>query len=84
MTSLVDVFHNTLTPPPAMDIDKMFKLPPTAASGLGAKRKLPDLPTEEVLKRFRQDSSVTGSRDSRVVTVEDAVEVEEGVFLHVF
>lgn len=60
----------------AMDIDKMFKLPPSG-SGLGAKRKLPDLPSDEVLKRFRQDDSANES-DSRVVTVEDPTTADEG------
>lgn len=49
----------------------MFKLPP-AGPGLGTKRKLPDLPSEEALKRFRQESAENESSDRRVVTVEDA------------
>jgi hypothetical protein len=48
-----------------MDIDKMFKLPP-GGTGQGVKRKLPDLPSEEVLKRFRQDSSANESGDRMV------------------
>lgn len=51
----------------------MFKLPP-AASGSGSKRKLPDLPAEEVLKRFRHndDAEASNGGGSRTPSGEDA------------
>ncbi|KAF8558761.1 DUF1716-domain-containing protein [Imleria badia] len=67
-----------------MDIDKLFKVPKLPAS---AKRKLPDNPTPEMLKKMRLDES-TSSRTlsepstqeqptwSRRATVEDAPEDE--------
>ncbi|TXT10678.1 hypothetical protein VHUM_02183 [Vanrija humicola] len=40
-----------------MDIDKMFKLPAMPPGKAGSKRKLPDLPSAEILKRFRPEES---------------------------
>ncbi|TFK43491.1 Catenin-beta-like protein [Crucibulum laeve] len=70
-----------------MDIDKLFKVPKLPPGG--AKRKLPDNPTPEMLKKMRMDtssspaleqelkSSITQSKGkARAVTVED-VEDEE-------
>ncbi|KAI0677614.1 Catenin-beta-like protein [Trametes maxima] len=72
-----------------MDIDKLFKVPKLPAGG--NKRRMPDNPTPEMLKRMRMDDdesvseagvvdlSGSASRDkgkSRAVTVED--EDEEG------
>ncbi|KAG6868515.1 hypothetical protein C0993_001616 [Termitomyces sp. T159_Od127] len=63
-----------------MDVDKLFKVPKLPVSG--NKRKLPDTPTPEMLKRMKIDSSTTESRSlpeshangkgkARVATVED-------------
>ncbi|BEJ09459.1 hypothetical protein CcaverHIS641_0603740 [Cutaneotrichosporon cavernicola] len=54
-----------------MDIDKMFKLP-SLPVGKGSKRKMSDLPSADVLKRFKPDpesvdsSSQSGARAARV------------------
>lgn len=53
-----------------MDIDKIFKLPP-ARPGAGIKRKLPDLPNEEILKRFRQEGPPALNNAQQAATVED-------------
>ncbi|KAG6902221.1 hypothetical protein C0995_002853 [Termitomyces sp. Mi166 len=64
-----------------MDIDNLFKVPKFPASG--NKRKLPDNPTPEMLKRMRMDlpappseSHTNGKGKGRVTTVEDEKDEE--------
>ncbi|ESK96043.1 duf1716 domain protein [Moniliophthora roreri MCA 2997] len=69
-----------------MDIDKLFKAPKYPVSLSGNKRKMPDNPTPEMLKRMRIDSEApaatvmdiptNGSQDKgkRKATVEDAMD----------
>ncbi|WVQ85127.1 hypothetical protein IAT38_007292 [Cryptococcus sp. DSM 104549] len=63
-----------------MDIDKMFKLPALPASaGAGSKRKMPDMPNPELLKKYKPNEPepsagpVAGPTNghSRRATVED-------------
>ncbi|EPT03786.1 hypothetical protein FOMPIDRAFT_1046816 [Fomitopsis schrenkii] len=64
-----------------MDIDKLFKVPKLPTGG--NKRRMPDAPTPEMLKRMRMDEEATpqnGSVDngeSRAATVEDVDEDAE-------
>ncbi|WWC85502.1 uncharacterized protein L201_000366 [Kwoniella dendrophila CBS 6074] len=63
-----------------MDIDKMFKLPSLPASA-GNKRKMPDAPTPEMLKKYKQAEaeppsgpqslSTNGKGKARAATVEE-------------
>ncbi|WWC57769.1 uncharacterized protein I303_100304 [Kwoniella dejecticola CBS 10117] len=63
-----------------MDVDKMFKLPSLPASA-GQKRKMPDAPTPEMLKKYRQTESepssaphplpTNGKGKGRAATVEE-------------
>ncbi|EPQ59414.1 DUF1716-domain-containing protein [Gloeophyllum trabeum ATCC 11539] len=67
-----------------MDIDKMFKMPKLPGGG---KRKMPEAPTPEMLKRIRLDSEAAsdgiangGGQDKgkrRAVTIEDEEEESE-------
>ncbi|KAG6890575.1 hypothetical protein C0992_000583 [Termitomyces sp. T32_za158] len=64
-----------------MDVDNLFKVPKLPVGG--NKRRLPDVPTPEMLKRMRIDSSASGRKspppkshtngkgEARVATVED-------------
>ncbi|OCF34946.1 beta-catenin-like protein 1 [Kwoniella heveanensis CBS 569] len=66
-----------------MDIDKMFKLPALPASG-NLKRKMPDAPTQEMLKKYRAAEpepempppQTNGKGKARAATVEE--DDEEG------
>ncbi|KAK0206610.1 Catenin-beta-like protein [Desarmillaria ectypa] len=73
-----------------MDIDKLFKTPKVPVGG--GKRKLPDNPTPEMLKKMKMDTSAPsssgystqngssqGKGKSRAVTVEDADENMENL-----
>jgi beta-catenin-like protein 1 len=75
-----------------MDIDKLFKVPKLPASGSLNKRKMPDNPTPEMLKKMKMDVSPDSSErpspasngtppnqtkgKSRAVTVEDIEDVD--------
>ncbi|CAK9784487.1 DUF1716-domain-containing protein [Cutaneotrichosporon oleaginosum] len=64
-----------------MEIDKMFKIP-SAPVGKGTKRRMPDLPSADILKRFKLD---TDDRDpslglsGRAARVEDENEESHGM-----
>ncbi|CAA7259804.1 unnamed protein product [Cyclocybe aegerita] len=64
-----------------MDIDKMFKVPKLPTGG--TKRKLPENPTPEMLKKMKMDSntlpkpSETVLHPSRKATVEEVVDEDE-------
>ncbi|KAG9017953.1 hypothetical protein FRB90_012839 [Tulasnella sp. 427] len=73
-----------------MDIDKLFKtpkLPPGAGSSSSSKRRMPELPTPEMLKRLRTEEVTNGSHrpvddvkgkgKSRAVSLRDEEDEEE-------
>ncbi|KAG8893800.1 hypothetical protein FRB99_001700, partial [Tulasnella sp. 403] len=59
-----------------MDIDKLFKMPKLPAGG--NKRRMPETPTPEMLKRIRTETQPTPSKGkARAVTVDDEHDDDE-------